>query len=155
MEREINIKDYLSEEDIAEICREEIRDIIKKTSDKDIARLIGNAAYYKVFDTIDDLLPKGYEEKIINKVDEIIDNTSSFKLIRYNHLTGEPDSTGAKIIERTVKEREKDIINKVNQAIDKKLNQSDDDLYSEFVERFMDGMYNGFDISFKKKEVGE
>lgn len=43
---------------------------------------------------------------------------------------------------------------KVNQAIDKKLNRSDDDLYSEFVERFMDGMYNGFDISFRKKRGG-
>ena len=149
---EINIKDYLSEEDIAEICREEVKCIIRKTTDSDIARLISNAAYYKVFDTIDDLLPKNYEKELLEKVDEIIDGLGNFQVIRYHYMTDKPTSVGAEIIERTVKEREKDIINKINQAIDKKLNQSDDDLYSEFVERFMDGMYNGFDISFKKKE---
>lgn len=149
---EINIKDYLSEEDIAEICREEVKNIIRQTTDKDIARLIGNAAYYKVYDTIDDLLPKNYESELLEKVEEIIDSLSRTQVIRYHYLTDKPTSAGAEIVERTVKEREKDIINKVNQAIDKKLSQSDDDLYSEFVERFMDGMYSGFDISFKAKK---
>ena len=149
---EINIQDYLSKEEIAEICKEEIRNIIRKTKEEDIARIIGNSAYYKVFDKVDGLLPNGYEDKIVKKVNDIVDGMNSFGLIRYNYSTGLPESTGAKIIEKAVKEREQYIINKVNKAIDAKFNQSDDDLYSEFVERFLDNMYNGFDISFTRKE---
>ncbi|NCD13571.1 MAG: hypothetical protein EOL93_13595 [Epsilonproteobacteria bacterium] len=89
----------------------------------------------------------------MQKVKDVIDNISRFELIRYNFSTDEPISLGAKIIEKTVKEREQDLINRVNQAINKELSRADEDLYSEFVERFMDRMYYGFDISFKKGEV--
>ena len=150
---EINIMDYLDEEEIKEICIQEVRRLIKTKDETNLERIMVNSAYRNVFGIVDDLLPQGYSERIVENVNKIIDSSTSFSLFRWDYSTGHPTSLGAKIIEETVKSRKQDLINRINNAIDSEISRPDAEIYSEFVDRFMDNMYTGFKISFEKEEV--
>lgn len=63
---EIDVRDYLSEEEIKQICIEEIRHKVNRQfQEKDLERIVSNSAYYKVFGIVDDFLPGGYAEKLV------------------------------------------------------------------------------------------
>ncbi len=151
---EINILDYLSENEIKSICEDEIRIHVRRSfKEKDLERIISNSAYYKVYGIIDDLLPNGYDKVLIDNVNEIIDNMSTFSVLRYNYDDKRPVSTASKLLEETVEKRKQDIIDKMNSVIDAKLNGDDKELYAEFQEKLSDALWNGFNIKFENNHV--
>ena len=148
---EIDVRDYLSEEEIKQICIEEIRHKVNRQfQEKDLERIISNSAYYKVFGIVDDLLPGDYAERIVKNVEEIIDNSTDFALFRWHYDAKNPESVGAKIIDETVRDNKQKIIDALNDYLDIQLNENKSELYEKFIEMIQDRMWNGFNIKFEK-----
>lgn len=144
---EINITEYLGEEEIREICKEEIRRKIRKSfGDKDLERLIGNSAYTKAYDLIEEHITDEHKKEIAKKTNEIINDIGSYEIFRYDYFTKKPESTASRIVDDVVKENKELIKEKVNEVITEKL--STENVYDELIERIIDGMYNGFSIKF-------
>lgn len=148
---EINVLNYLSESEIKSICEDEIRNHVRNSfSEKDLERIISNSAYYKVFGIVDNLLPNGYEEKVVEQVEKIIDSMTDYSLFRFSYGDRRPESKGALILEKAVEDRKQDIINKINEIIDLKLNGENEEFYIQFQEKLSDALWNGFSIKFEK-----
>ena len=146
---EINITEYLSEEEIREICKEEIRLKIRKSfEDKDLERLIGNSAYTKAYDLIDEHITVEHKKEIVKKTNEIINDIGSYEIFRYDYFTKKPESTASRIVDDAVNANKELIKEKVNSVIEAKL--STGNVYDELIERIQDGMYNGFSIKFNR-----
>ena len=148
---EIDVRDYLSKEEIKQICIEEIRHKVNRQfQEKDLERVISNSAYYKVFGIVDDMLPGDYAERIVKNVEEIIDNSTDFALFRWHYDTKNPESVGAKIIDEAVRDNKQKIIDALNDYLDKQLNEKKGKLYEDFIEMIQDRMWDGFNIKFEK-----
>lgn len=148
---EIDVRDYLSEEEIKQICIEEIRHKVNRQfQEKDLERIVSNSAYYKVFGIVDDFLPGDYAEKLVRNVEEIIDNSTDFALFRWHYDTKKPESVGAKIIDEAVRDNKQKIIDALNDYLDKQLNEKKSELYEQFLEMIQDRMWDGFSIKFEK-----
>jgi hypothetical protein len=148
---EIDVREYLSEDEIKQICIEEIRHKVNRQfQEKDLERVISNSAYYKVFGIVDDMLPGDYAERIVKNVEEIIDNSTDFALFRWHYDTKNPESVGAKIIDEAVRDNKQKIIDALNDYLDKQLNEKKGKLYEDFIEMIQDRMWDGFNIKFEK-----
>lgn len=148
---EIDVRDYLSEEEIKQICIEEIRHKVNRQfQEKDLERIISNSAYYKVFGIVDDLLPGDYAERIVKNVEEIIDNSTDFALFRWHYDTKKPESVGAKIIDEAVRDNKQKIVDALNDYLDTQLNEKKTELYENFIEMIQDRMWDGFSLRFER-----
>jgi hypothetical protein len=91
VKRYIKIMDHLDNKEIKEICIEEIKRYIRINDVENLNRIIANAAYHKVFNVVDELLPQGYAEQITENVERIIANQTSFSPFRWRYPTGKPE----------------------------------------------------------------
>lgn len=150
---EINVLDYLSQDEIKSICEQEVRTKIQRSlNDREIDTIIGNGAYYKVWNVVDEYVKSEYQQKVVDKVHQIIDELSSTNVVRYDYHTRKPCGVASIIMEDVVKQRTQDIIDKMNEIVDKKLNGTDTELYQEFTERLNDALWNGFNLKFEKTD---
>ena len=115
---EINIKDYLSEEEIKDICKEEIRNSVKKIfcNEREITRIITNLSYYELWEEIEKEVPN-CKEIIKEKTIEQLNNISSYDVIRKGSLYDEKNSVAQDILENCVKENKEIIENKVKKIL--------------------------------------
>lgn len=142
----INIEKYLSEDEIKEICIQEIRNHVRNSfTEKDLARIMSNSAFYKVFGIVDDLLPEDYAEKIVNKTKEIIDNKfGTYEVFREKSYYDEA-SKAQKIMEKTIDNMAGYIEQKTKEAIEKYLNGIK---YEDFMEKVIEAMWGRNKITF-------
>ena len=145
---EINISDYLSQSQMEEIVADELRRIVRQklSSDAEVQRIIGNAAYYKAYDILDNAMPEGWVETVTSKVEEVVNNSNSYNIFRYNWSTNNPESQASRIVEQTVVENKDKIITQVNEILDEKVKADAD----SFVERLIDSFYNTFTVKFER-----
>jgi ribosomal protein S3AE len=142
---EINIKDYLSDEEIKDICKGEIRNHVRATfKEDDLVRIISNSAYYKAYGIVDDLLPQGYEETVVKKVEEIIDDIKSYTVFREKTYYSEA-SIAQQTLEKTIADMSSTIEQKVKEVVEKSLGEEN---YESFMEKVIDGMWNNNKITF-------
>ena len=118
---EIKFEDYLSDEQIREILRDELRLQVRKHFDNEenSKRLLSNLAYHIVKEEIEKIVPD-YEVELIKKVSELItdEKSISFNLFDFDtYGTGRGKSLGAKIVEQTVEANKQLIKDKVVEAI--------------------------------------
>jgi len=116
---EIQISDYLSQEDIKEICADELRKQIRQhfNNESNAQRLLTNLSYSIVQEEVDAITPN-YHEELVAKVAKLInDKDLSFHLFRYNYYDGKPESLGAKIVDQTIQENKQVIKDKVLDTI--------------------------------------
>ena len=118
---EINIMDYVSQEDIKEGCIEElrgrIRDNLRYISPSDI---LGNISYQCVFKEIEDLLQIKEEEmkqRILEKTIEIIENLSSYSIFRSKDNYTKEDSLGQKYVIEAVENNKELIQDRVKELL--------------------------------------
>lgn len=148
---EINVLDYLSQDEIKSICEQEVRIKIQRSlNDREIDTMIGNGAYYKVWNVVDEYVKSEYQQKVVDKVHQIIDELSSFSILRYSYDDKKPLSYASNLLEETVRSRTDELVSKMNTIIDEKLNGDNDELYSEFVKKLEDSLWNGFTLKFEK-----
>lgn len=122
---EVNISDYLSQEEMKKICidifRERVRQYINTESD--LTRIISNIGYHTAYEIIDSQVPN-FEQLIIDKTKETIENLSTYSVFRSSNGWGDKDSIGKVILEETVKNN-KNIIEQRVQEILKNISEID------------------------------
>lgn len=106
----INIEDYLSDYEIKEIVKEELREKIKSNIERNgVIRFISNIGYHNVFEIINKEIPE-YENLVKEKTKEVIEGLTSFSVFRKADLLEREDSLGQKYLEKAIEDN-KDIIN--------------------------------------------
>lgn len=114
----INIMDYLSNEEIKEICKEELRDKIRKlfSSEKEITRIITNLSYYELWEEIEKEVPN-CKELIKEKTKEKLNEISSYDVLRKKGEFNSKNSAAQDILENCVIENKDIIENKVKEIL--------------------------------------
>lgn len=106
----VNIEDYLTDEEIKEIIKEEFRDKVKETlRNNGTTRWVANIGYQNVFEIINKEMPE-YENLVKEKTKEVIEGLTSYSVFRKKDLIDKEDSLGQKYLEKSVEDN-KDIIN--------------------------------------------
>jgi uncharacterized membrane protein YheB (UPF0754 family) len=108
MNLEINIKDYLSEEEIKEVCKDTIRNCIKEKLNKeeDIQRFLTNSSYHFVWSAVEELCPENMKELITNKIPEIIKGLSTYHVFRKKDVWDKDESKGWILLQKALSETE-------------------------------------------------
>lgn len=121
MNIEINIKDYLSEEEIKETCKETVRNCIREKLNRegDIQRFLTNSSYHFVWTAVEELSSGNMKEIIIKKIPEIINNLSSYSVFRSKNSWDEDESKGWTLLQKALSEAEPLIKERVCELINK------------------------------------
>ena len=145
---EIKIEDYLSHSQMEEIAKEEFRKIVrsKLDSEKTISRIIGNAAYYKSYDILDNSLPEDWQEEVRSNVEKIVKEGKSYNIFRYNWSDNRPESEASRVVEQAIKDNKDKIIEQVNEIVSNKVKEDS----GTFIDRLIDSFYNSFTVKFER-----
>lgn len=120
---EINIMDYLSEKEIGECIKEELKKQISNYINKvGVDTFISNISYINVFKKIDEEIPD-FEIQIKEKVKNIIENLSEYCVFKEKTVF-EKESVGQKLLNNAVEEN-KNILNEKVIEIYKGLSKQD------------------------------
>ena len=121
MKIELDITDYLSEDEIKEEFRFAIRQSIhnKYIKESELDRLITNLSYEFLFKQISECINKDAETLIKNKVIELLKDGSNirYELFRKANAWDREASVGYKILEQAIKDSENLIREKVTTEI--------------------------------------
>lgn len=120
----INIEDYLSDDEIKSIIEEEFRNKIKSmfSTEKEVTRIITNLGYYNTFKIIEEEVPN-FKNSIKEQTKKQCEDISFYCVFREKDSFND-ESLGQKYLEEAV-ENNKEIINKKVVEIMNNLNQED------------------------------
>lgn len=151
MNLEININDYLCEDEIKNIVEDEIRKSIYRhfNDENNIKRILSNVSYELVFNKVDEIIKSTSNitedtyTLINNKVIDIINNLSEYSVFRQSNIYGDKESE-AQCMLRCCVESNKDLLKtKVKEIID---NYN----YSEIKNYISDMLYECIMNNFKE-----
>lgn len=116
---EINIKEYLSEEEIKEAILSALRDGVRKIfhNESEVARILSNVSYYTIFNEIDKIVP-GCKDKIQKNIQKQIEDGNYRYHVFREASFGDAEGEGARIAREYVKSRREEITAKIQKAID-------------------------------------
>lgn len=109
---EINIEDYLSKDEIKEICKDYVKDLLYSRNENHKERVLMNMAYQAAFSIIDDCLDEEDKQLIKEKVFKIINDPTSYSIFRKKDVWGMEDSEAYIEVKKAVEEY-KPLINKL------------------------------------------
>lgn len=121
MKLEIDIKDYLTDEEIKEIVRDGFKYQINRRldSETEIERILGNLSYELVWQMVDEVIGKSGEKIIKQKVTDIINNLTEFSVFREkNDYSRKENSIGTKILDKAVEDNQHIIIEKIKKYME-------------------------------------
>lgn len=145
MNIEINIMDYVSEDEIKNTILESIASYARQRSEAWYTRVLTNVAYREIFDEIDKELENTTSKEIIkSKIKEIISEDNMYGVFRDKHTFGY-NSIGQEILEECIKEN-RDLINK--RVVEKINNHS----FRELEDEIGDVIYECIIRKFKEDE---
>lgn len=143
---EINIKDYLNEEDIKEVCKEEIRRLFR--DEENAQRLLSNLSYTIVYDEIDKVIPNS-RQIVIDKTLQVLNNIQSYSVFRDDQWG--KSSLAYRMMEETVINNRDLLDQKVKDAItNKDYSEEIWTKYEELAESFISNFYNIIELGRKK-----
>ena len=138
----INIENYLSEEEIKDICKEGLRNNIKKqfSSEKEIMRIITNLSYYELWEEIEKEVPN-CKNIIKEKTIMQLNNISTYDVIRRKDEFNSSNSVAQEFIENYVKENKEIIENKVKTILNE-LSKTDIKYeIEEIIENYIENLF--------------
>jgi len=117
----IDISDYLSEEEIKEECRSAIRACIcqKYSNESELGRIISNLGYDFIFKAIQETTGEDSLQKIKDTVKNLVskESTIKYELFKEPDAWSRSENVGKKILNEAIKEYEPLIKEKVKDAI--------------------------------------
>lgn len=128
---EINVQDYLSEDEMKEIAKDVWADQCRHKLEKDKERIISNEAYSCVFKMVDEVFGENLNQILTEKIVEIIKDMSSFSVFRVKNAWDRDESVAQKVMCQVVEENKhilKDTV--VAQMLNAKI---DDEMVAEAV----------------------
>ena len=118
---EIDIKEYLSEEEIKNICASEVREIIRQNIlhyQNDIKNCIASLSYKVIEKDIDEKIPD-YKEQIVAGIERCLEEKyQMFHVFRKPDTYDRVGNVGYEIVKSQIMKREQDIRDRVNKEID-------------------------------------
>ena len=130
---EINIEDYLTDYDIKDILKEEIRDSVKihMKDENNIKRILSNSAYEIVAQMVDEIFNDDLENILTIKVKSIIDNITHFTIFKEPSAWDREPNNAYKVLQKEIESHFGRIKEIVKESIDtetmKKLKENIDD----------------------------
>ena len=118
---EIDVRDYLGEEDMREIAREQFSLAVARQLSKssDVERVISNVAYETVWRAVDDAVGEDTKALVAAKIPGAIDSLSCYSVFREaDKLLREEKSVGQRILDEVVAENRPAIEARVREVID-------------------------------------
>jgi hypothetical protein len=108
MKLEINVKDYLSESELKEICRDAVRERVSALLCKegDIDRFLTNASFHLVWDAVNEKCPDNMLEKITEKIPGIVEKLSSWDVFRAPDAWGREANKGWTLLQKALSDSE-------------------------------------------------
>lgn len=131
---EINFKDYLSEEEIKEIVKDEFRIKIRNemNSEAETNRIISNLCYQFVWDMVDKQIEGSLEVILRDKIINIIKEMTDFCIFRKADAWDKKESLGQKILEQAIIDNSEIIKQKVKSYL-KNLDENNNYIFGEAV----------------------
>lgn len=119
MNLEINIRDYLSNEDIKDECRYAVRQEVREKlrTEEDIHRFMSNSSYHFVWDAVDELCPENMRDIIAAKIPEIVNDLSPFCVFRPKDAWDREESKGWTILQSVLSESKPLVEKRVHELI--------------------------------------
>lgn len=147
----INIEDYLSDNEIKLIIEEEFRNKIKSmfSTEKEISRIITNLGYYNTFKIIEEEVPN-FKCIIKEQTKKQCQNISSYCVFRERDSFSS-ESLGQKYLEEAIEDNKKIINKKVVEIMN---DLSKEDIASELcsiLEDKIDNLFKGNNSNDKNK----
>lgn len=139
MELRIKIEDYLTEDDMREICEEEFKKAVRTyfRHEQDVTRILSNAGYEIVHREVDKYVAgeQSFTEVIKDNVDRVISNgLNTWDVFRAADAFGNQSSVGYKILQEAVKNSKEQIVRNVEKVVE-------DYPYDEIREAIKDALY--------------
>ena len=129
----INVEDYLTDYDIKEILKEEIRDSVKihMKDENNIRRILSNLCYDIVYKMVDEIFNDDLENILIVKVKSVIDNINHFTIFKEPSTWDREPNKAYKVLQKEIESHFGRIKEIVKESIDietmKKLKENIDD----------------------------
>ncbi|UUW39890.1 hypothetical protein VP14_203 [Vibrio phage VPMCC14] len=79
---EIKLEDYLSEEEIKDTLRQALRDKCEAYLENNFERMVSNAAYHCVWQSIDEVIDGTFKQQLEDNVQKVMKNFNGFNLFR-------------------------------------------------------------------------
>jgi hypothetical protein len=111
---EIDIKDYLSQDEIKVICADHVRAMLVKGGE----RIVSNLAYECAYAIIDSTLPADAKEIIREKVAKIVSDPKSYDVFRPSDIWMSSPSLGHDFLMEAIRENAPMIREKVRTSIE-------------------------------------
>ena len=152
MKTEIEIDDYLSEEDMREAALEVFRSMVARSLERNeryfggVGAWLSNMAYCTVLEECGRYVEGGGEEirrRIAEQVDKHIGELSAYTVYHYDYDTGEPKNEGARIVEAAIAANRETIEGRVRELLDDVPAKSLRSEIADTVERFTDDWLRG------------
>ena len=118
---EIDVRDYLGEEDMREIVREQFSRAVARqlSNSSDVERVISNIAYETVWRAVDDAVGEDAKALVAAKIPGAIDSLSCYSVFREaDKFLREEKSVGQRILDEVVAENRPAIEARVREVID-------------------------------------
>ena len=115
----IEIADYLSENDIKQICKDEVKYMVRAALSKesDIERFLTNSSYHFVWDAVNELCPDNMFDILTETIPKIVKNLSSFSVFSPRNAWDKEESRGWTILQKVLSESEPMIRERVYELI--------------------------------------
>lgn len=143
MKMEINIKDYMSDEEIKAIIEDEIAKETRRTlcNEKEITRILTNISYYELWKKIEEEVPN-CQEIIKEKTKEKLQEISTFDIFRErDDFLEYKDSLAQQFLNESVKENKNIIDDKVKTIMNElSLTDIKHDINS-IIEQYIDNLF--------------
>ena len=141
----INVEDYLTDYDIKEILKEEIRDSVKihMKDENNIKRILSNLCYDIVYKMVDEIFNDDLENILTVKVKSVINNINHFTIFKepsawdrepnkvYKVLQKEIESHFGRIKEIVKESIDTETMKKLKENIDEKIQDAIYEIYKE------------------------
>ena len=114
---EIDISQYLSEEDKKSIAIEEYCNAIRQLVQVDKERILSNCAYTVVQKLVDDAFNEDLNTILVDKIKDIINNLSPYSVFKRKDAWDKDESKGYKYLESAVEDNKQLIESKVQEII--------------------------------------
>lgn len=118
---EIDVRDYLGEEEMREIAREQFSRAVERqlSSSLEVERVISNIAYETVWRAVDDAVGEDAKALVAAKIPSVIDSLSCYNVFREaDKFLREEKSVGQRILDEVVAENRPAIEARVREVID-------------------------------------
>lgn len=113
----INIDDYLSDEEKKQIAKEAFRDACMRRSKDDFERILSNAGYDLVQKSVDEAMDGNMAEVIKTKSLEIINGLTAFSVFKEKDIWDKEESSAWKILQGAVRDNKTLLEEKVAEII--------------------------------------